>query len=804
MSLATSDRPLKLRPSGLTELLLLVLVAGIAAAGADFTRIGVRIHGVTLYVTEAFLLWFCLWTVLRRKRFVIPVRGAIPLALYLSWGLMVLISSLPAGGMSTFRRFALVYYALFALVPVQFAGSPGFFERLFLSFSFGTAFSIARGYVNAITGTWAFPTVVGSNRYLAGTEGLYISVLLLAIIAFWPKTGRFLGSLAIGSALVVLGAIILVQHRSVMVALVPAAIVLFILQSAPFRRRYLRLAIWALVALVALVAVITVVPSGKHAITYALNSVKGITTFERDPNAAWRLLAWRASLSSVKDQPFTGVGLAVPLIFQSNAGLMTDVDPHNSLVQILLRLGLVGLFVFLWSALCYYLDLIGSIKRGAGALGRPVVAFLAAAHVLVLTFSLFNVVLETPYMGVFYWLLVGLAPAWVWQNELRAKEEQFVTSTQERVAFLVIGPTPPPLAGVEVMTETLLRGLRDRGTPVVHIDTRDPRTNSNKGRLDLANVYLAIRHGLEVGLALLRRKPAVVYLPISQTSLGYFRDSVFMTLATWSGSSLVVHLHGAAFDRFYASAGRGMKWLLRWTLRRVDVAVVLGQSLKGIFGELVSPERAVVVPNGIDGTPYHQSARNLHRPPTFLFMGTLIHWKGHRDVIEAMALVSREVPGARAVIAGSWISRKEEMLCRRMTLNLGLEDQIEFPGVLSGAAKIEAFKEADAFLLPSADEGQPVAILEALAAGLPVISTPIGAIPECVTDGFNGFLVKPGDIGTLGRKMIEAVTDADRWAWMSANATMVFQSRFSHVAYVDRLVEVLERARKRAGGGTRP
>jgi glycosyltransferase involved in cell wall biosynthesis len=97
-----------------------------------------------------------------------------------------------------------------------------------------------------------------------------------------------------------------------------------------------------------------------------------------------------------------------------------------------------------------------------------------------------------------------------------------------------------------------------------------------------------------------------------------------------------------------------------------------------------------------------------------------------------------------------------------------IESMVNFVGWVSGEQKQRLLAESDVYLLPSYSEGLPMSILEAMNAGLPVLSTPVGGIPEIVIDGLNGYLVKPGDEEALYDRLMRFVNQPDLVATMGA------------------------------------
>ena len=132
-----------------------------------------------------------------------------------------------------------------------------------------------------------------------------------------------------------------------------------------------------------------------------------------------------------------------------------------------------------------------------------------------------------------------------------------------------------------------------------------------------------------------------------------------------------------------------------------------------------------------------------------LSLAPLCKDKGVDDTIEATAEVVKHVNNVQFLFAGRGRVEKYRVLAREHRV----EKFCSFLGVISNNEKIELFRKATIFLLPSYAEGQPIAILEAMGAGLPVISTSVGSIPEIIKDGENGFLIEPGDYKALAEKI---------------------------------------------------
>lgn len=370
-----------------------------------------------------------------------------------------------------------------------------------------------------------------------------------------------------------------------------------------------------------------------------------------------------------------------------------------------------------------------------------------------------------------------------------------------RPRLLVIGPTPPPVHGTSVYTRMLLESeaLRE-AFDVRHMDISDRRSIQNLGRLDPINVWLGLRHVAELGLRVLRERPDVVYVEVSQNALAYLRDACFIGLARAGGARVVTHLHGGYFAPFYETANPFVRALVRASSRWVDRAWVLGEGLRHHYAGLVPEPRVRVVPNGVPDPlpPALPAGRgDGDGPPTFLYLSQLSLPKGILDLVEAVGVLPPE-RRPRLVMAGAWRSPDDRRRVEARIAALGLEARVEDRGVVTGEAKARAFAEADVFVLPTAYpyEGQPLAILEAMAAGLPVVSTPRGAIPDMVRDGETGVLVPENDPVALAAALGRLLEDPEGRRRMGSAGRRLWEERFTEDRCVRRFIaEVRDVAR---------
>jgi len=214
------------------------------------------------------------------------------------------------------------------------------------------------------------------------------------------------------------------------------------------------------------------------------------------------------------------------------------------------------------------------------------------------------------------------------------------------------------------------------------------------------------------------------------------------------------HIHGGGFDEFYKNSNRFVKFLICKMLNLPDMVIVLSSTWKRIFANLVSENKIAVLENFVDFSQYSESKReaNLSKDMiTVLFVGGVGgKEKGLYDVFKAMPAVLKRCKNILFLFVACSGIEKLNIICEKEEI----ASHTKFLGYLHGDKKIRVFSESDIFILPSYSEGLPITMLEAMATGLPIIATPVGAIPEIIEDGINGFLVKSGDYKALAKKIV--------------------------------------------------
>lgn len=360
-----------------------------------------------------------------------------------------------------------------------------------------------------------------------------------------------------------------------------------------------------------------------------------------------------------------------------------------------------------------------------------------------------------------------------------------------RPRVVVVGPVPPPAYGVATATDLILRSdlLRDR-FELLHLDTSDRRTVANMGRIDFVNVYLGLKHLATLKLLLLTKRPALVYLTLSQNKVALVRDWLFVKVSRLLGSRVVAHLRGSGYADLYQRGPGWLRFLMRNAFRASKRVVVLGESLAPMALAIDNAAAVDVVPNGSPSA--EPSAPTV--PGRVVFLGALRASKGLWDALAVADAVRREVPEASFVLAGQWGGAADRSVAEEFVAAHGLEGSVEFPGAVTGEAKRDLLSSAAVYLLPSHAEGHPWSVIEAMSLGVPVVATRTGAVPDTVVDGDTGFLAQVGDVATMAAAVTRLLRDEDARSALGRAGKERHGSLFTEARCHERLARVFEQA----------
>jgi glycosyltransferase involved in cell wall biosynthesis len=312
---------------------------------------------------------------------------------------------------------------------------------------------------------------------------------------------------------------------------------------------------------------------------------------------------------------------------------------------------------------------------------------------------------------------------------------------------LMLGPDLRVRGGVSAVEQSLIAHL-PANVRVTHVATMVEGSKWRKAWTFAAAIVRTLHR--------LRGAPIDVVHIHFASNASSVRKIVLARLAMANGARVIMHAHGGGYQSYWAKLSTRSRALTLATLRRVDRLIVLGESWRAFFISIgLRPEQIVVLANPVV-LPSAVPKRLPRSQVQLVYLGRISAEKGAFDLVEAVASLPRScLARIKLVLAG------EGELTRLRTLieQRGIQHAAEVRDWLNPTERDRLLASSDVFVLPSYAEGLPMALLEAMAWGLPAICTPVGSIPKQVRDGIEGFLVQPGDVAGLARAIERIVGD---------------------------------------------
>ena len=234
---------------------------------------------------------------------------------------------------------------------------------------------------------------------------------------------------------------------------------------------------------------------------------------------------------------------------------------------------------------------------------------------------------------------------------------------------------------------------------------------------------------------------SIVHIHFSEPSSA-FRKWFFFFPSWLLNRKIVLHFHSFSPDTTINSR---FSFLYKWMFDHSDAVVVLSNYWKDQLMNILEDASKIHIIHNPAPKVFGQSFKE----PYILFAGTINARKGYADLLHAFSYVSRWHKDWTLVMAGNGEIDKGKALCEE----LGVLDRVIFSGWIEGEQKDLLFKSASIFCLPSYAEGFPMAVIDAMSYGLPVVATPVGGLMDIFTENVDLLIAKPGAIKELAMKL---------------------------------------------------
>lgn len=282
--------------------------------------------------------------------------------------------------------------------------------------------------------------------------------------------------------------------------------------------------------------------------------------------------------------------------------------------------------------------------------------------------------------------------------------------------------------------------------------------------------------------------PDLVHIHMSHHG-SFTRANYILRLCLKNGIPVIVHLHGSEFAKFYEECNTRKKEIIQAFFNNCACVITLGESWAK-FVSSVAKKANIIILNNTVHIPDIVVKQEIV-PINFLFLGVLFERKGVADLLKSINKLKQEkLLSDNNVVFNIGGSGPEEEKLRTYVADNDLQDNVKFLGWVAGEDKIKQLENNDIFVLPSYNEGLPIAILEAISYGMPVVATSVGSVKEAVKPGINGFLVEPGDIEGYVFALKKLIEDYELRYSMSKASRNLAITTFNEQSYFDEISSI--------------
>ncbi|MHB2149576.1 glycosyltransferase family 4 protein [Calditrichota bacterium LG25] len=325
---------------------------------------------------------------------------------------------------------------------------------------------------------------------------------------------------------------------------------------------------------------------------------------------------------------------------------------------------------------------------------------------------------------------------------------------KDRIKILSVGPYGERrIGGVQYVTSMILNSFLKEKYEFIVLDTTIP-IFYHEWRM--FRIFLTLQFAARLVFILFRKRPHIMHIHSSNVASFLEKGFLIVLCRLFSSAKIILHLHGSRFE-FLLKNKPWFRKMVKMVFSMTDAIIILSENFKQLLTNLVGTYNYIIIPHGVDKKLYDEvNVEKLNDGKVRLsFIGLIGERKGCYELGEALKKLvdAHRIKNLHLEMVGREEEPGELEAIKNYYEKLGILPYVTFHGLKIGREKIKILKQSDIFVLPSRHDSFGIVNLEAMAAGLPVVSTRQGAIPEYLIDGENGFLFEIGDVETLTEKI---------------------------------------------------
>lgn len=319
--------------------------------------------------------------------------------------------------------------------------------------------------------------------------------------------------------------------------------------------------------------------------------------------------------------------------------------------------------------------------------------------------------------------------------------------------ILILAPYPLLPGGVNNYISLLIKNLNGEKFEVALLHTGKTEVYWK----DILYPFLVMFQSHKLKKKIKEFNPDIIHLNPSLTFLSIIRDFLFLKIAFKNSVPTILFVGG--WRKSISKKFQSVIFLryFKKNFERATLIVVLAKEFKEELIKLgIKSEKICITSTMVESDIYLPKNKTFDKPYTILYCGNMTKYKGPFELLDAIPQVLEHEKNLSFVFMGDGSELKN---LKKKTKEMGIEKYVSFKGYKSGEEKYNIFKSSHIFVLPSYTEGFPNVVLEAMAAGLPIIATPVGGLKHAIRNGKNGFLLesnppRPEDISSMILKFL--------------------------------------------------
>jgi glycosyltransferase involved in cell wall biosynthesis len=352
-----------------------------------------------------------------------------------------------------------------------------------------------------------------------------------------------------------------------------------------------------------------------------------------------------------------------------------------------------------------------------------------------------------------------------------------------RKKLAMIGQFPPPIHGLSKALQSM-------------INSKNFNAKYNVQKINITN-----KEELPAAFYnIFKLKNQLTYFTIAHSKIGNLRDLMIIFLLLIKKNNIILHYHGGYYKKLYKSMNGFQKFLNRLLIGRVNKIIVLGESHRFLFDDVISQEKIFICENFAEDSIFMteneyeeiSSKRKHSAKIKLLYLSNLIKTKGYKEVIDAFKKLEKIMPNKFELhIAGGFFEKDSEKILNEIVNDKKFDQIFFYHGVVDGHSKKKLLQDAEVFLLPTyyPNEGQPISVIEAMASGLLCVTTGIGGIKDVLHEE-NSFYVKEKSIDSIVDKLLDVQKEKiTKVGFLNRSKA---KEKFTEEMYIQRLIKILE------------